>query len=378
MKKLIISLLFIALILPNFSSQLVSNPPDDENQRKIQLAILFDTSGSMQGLLEQAKSRIWSIVNTVGTLEYDDQSPKVELALYDYGNTGNPEADGFVRQISPFTTDLDEISSLLFSLTTNGGSEFCGTVIDKSLKDLKWSQDPRDMKLIYIAGNEPFNQGDIDYKKSCENAANQEIFVSTIYCGNHDTGILEFWKNGADLGKGKYFNIDSDKKIQYIKTPYDDSIQKCNIALNATYISYGRNGERKKAQQISQDENAESIDKANMVERTMSKSSAVYSNSGWDIIDFVGDDLKKLNSIPEEELPETMKGNTDTKNMQLIYEKRKERETIQKEIKELAEKRSNYINKNSESDNQVDDFGKAISESVLKFATEKNYKQNSH
>ena len=67
------------------NAQLVNQQQNQE--RKIQVAILFDTSGSMNGLLNQAKSRIWNIVNTLTTFKYNGQTPVFEFALYDYGNS---------------------------------------------------------------------------------------------------------------------------------------------------------------------------------------------------------------------------------------------------------------------------------------------------
>lgn len=372
MKKLILFLVAVSLFV-NFNISQNANTPLN-SKRKIQLAILFDTSNSMDGLLDQAKSRIWNIVNTIAKLEYDNERPQIEIALYEYGNDGLSQKDEFVKQVSNFSTDLDDISDLLFGLTTNGGSEYCGTVIHKSIHDLKWSQDTRDMKLIYIAGNEPFNQGTHDYKEVCKKAAIQDIFVSTIYCGNYEKGVQEFWKDGSDLGSGKYFNIDSDKKIQYIKTPYDDSIQKLNIALNNTYLGYGAKGERKKAQQQSQDMNAISIAEENMVERAMSKSSAAYSNSSWDLVDYINEDYDKLKSIDKKDLPKEMATNTFQENIEFVKNKKEERENIQKNIQILAKKRGEYISEKSKNtSSEEDDFGKAVSSSILKFAHKKNY-----
>jgi hypothetical protein len=177
-------------------------------QRKIQLVILFDTSNSMDGLIDQAKSRIWAIVNETSGLKYQGITPVLEIAMYDYGNSGLSAESHYIRQQIPFTSDLDLVSEKLFSLRTNGGSEYCGAVIQKSLMDLNWSLDPKDLKMIYIAGNEPFNQGPIDYKKSCELAVSKNVFVNTIHCGSYEEGVRGFWKDGADVGEGKYFHID--------------------------------------------------------------------------------------------------------------------------------------------------------------------------
>ena len=89
---------------------------------KIQVALLLDTSNSMDGLIDQAKSRLWNIVNTLTTLKYNGQAPQVEIALYEYGNDGLKD-ENYIRQITPLTQDLDLVSEKLFALRTNGGSE---------------------------------------------------------------------------------------------------------------------------------------------------------------------------------------------------------------------------------------------------------------
>src|SRR5690606_7945439 len=123
-------------------------------ENKIQVAILLDTSNSMDGLIEQAKSRLWNIVNTLTTLKYQGRAPEIEIGLYEYGNDGLSSEANYIRQVAPLTTDLDLISEKLFSLRTNGGSEYCGAVIQDAVTKLTWKDGNKNMKLVYIAGNE--------------------------------------------------------------------------------------------------------------------------------------------------------------------------------------------------------------------------------
>ena len=139
--------------MEQFETQ-IAPPP---KSKKVQVAILFDTSNSMDGLIDQAKSRIWNIVNEVSTLRYEGEVPTFEIALYEYGNDGLEEKDNYIRQVLEFTSDLDDVSQKLFGLTTNGGSEYCGAVIHESVVDLAWSKDATDLKMIYIAGNEAYD-----------------------------------------------------------------------------------------------------------------------------------------------------------------------------------------------------------------------------
>ena len=108
-----------------------------KSKRKIQLVILFDTSSSMDGLLNQAKSRLWEIVNESGSLRYNGEIPTLEIAMYDYGNT-SIQNNRFVRKQLDFSSDLDLVSQKLFGLNTSGGDEYCGAVIEDALNQLEW------------------------------------------------------------------------------------------------------------------------------------------------------------------------------------------------------------------------------------------------
>ncbi|MCA9068056.1 MAG: VWA domain-containing protein, partial [Planctomycetaceae bacterium] len=159
----------------------------DQDGPLVQMAILLDNSGSMSGLINQARQHLWKIVNEFATVRRDGKEPRLRVALYKYAN-GKPE------QLVEFTDDLDKVSELLFATRIEGGSEYCGQVIQAAVDDLDWSKDEADLKCIFIAGNEPFTQGPVDYKGACKNAIAKGITVSTIFCGNETQGINGKWQ----------------------------------------------------------------------------------------------------------------------------------------------------------------------------------------
>jgi von Willebrand factor type A domain len=340
---------------------------------KIQVALLLDTSNSMDGLIEQAKSRLWNIVNTLTTLKYAGKTPDIEISLYEYGNSGLSQQSNYIKQITPLSNDLDLISEKLFALRTNGGEEYCGAVIQDANKQLSWGKDNNNMKLIYVCGNEGFDQGTISYKESIADALKNNIYVNTIFCGNQEEGINSFWKNGADIGKGKYFNIDSNQIVQYVTSPYDDKITKCNERINLTYINYGSEGYAKKANQAVQDKNAESVSTANYTERVVSKAKAVYKNESWDLVDRLKEDKSAVSKIKKEELPKEYQDKSSAELTKIIEEKAKERESIQKEIGELAKKRQEFIDAEAKKSNLADDLGGAINASIITLAKAKGF-----
>ncbi|MGV3610066.1 MAG: vWA domain-containing protein [Fluviicola sp.] len=340
--------------------------PSDE-ARKIQIAILFDTSGSMEGLIEQAKSTIWKIVNMASKMSDKGKAPQLEIALYDYGND-EIKTPNWIRKRTDLIADLDSISGQLFSLRTNGGSEYCAAVIEASMNDLKWSPNPTDLRLIYIAGNEPFNQGPIDYKKILKTAAEKDIIVNTIYCGAYEQGVKEFWYDGALQTQGSYFNINSNEEIQHIDTPYDKEIISANDSLNKTYIGYGKEGVYRASKQATEDHNASSKGYAVMSERAEAKSKSNYKNASWDLVDGLEDGTIKLDSIRAEDLPAELKGKSKAEQTKYIETKKADRTKYQNKIGELSKKREEYIveeRKKLSETNAKKDLGTAIIESLV-------------
>ena len=357
-------------------SNISADPPITVSKdNKIQVALLLDTSNSMDGLIDQAKSRLWNIVNTLTTLKYNGQAPQVEIALYEYGNDGLKD-ENYIRQVTPLTQDLDLVSEKLFALRTNGGSEYCGAVIRDASMNLKWDGNEKSMKLIYIAGNEAFDQGKINYKETISGAKKKNIYTNTIFCGSRDEGIQTFWQNGASLGDGKFFNIDSDRKVIYIETPYDVKISQYNSKLNDTYISYGSRGSEMKSKQTTQDSNAEMQSSSNAVERAVSKSKKnAYKNDHWDLVDKVEKDKSYISSIREEELPSELKGKSKDEINKIVAQKSADRDKIQREIEVLAKQRQTFIDSEMKKRGNAegDDLGKAIEKSIVELAKKNGY-----
>jgi len=368
------------LLGPTFANQTnieKDSPESKDSKRKIQLVILFDTSNSMDGLLEQAKSRLWEIVNETSELRHSGEIPILEIAMYDYGNDGI-RGNNYVRKQLDFTSDLDMVSKKLFGLRTNGGSEYCGAVIKDALLELDWSNDSRDLKMIYIAGNERFNQGPVNYKEVCKMAMDNDVVVNTIYCGNRDQGIKEFWMDGASCSNGDYFNINSNERVVFIPTPYDDQINKLSMEVNSTYVSYGSLGTERKALQMEQD--AEAMDQAPAVAsmRAKAKTSSNYNNARWDLVDAFIADSTIIQKIDKKDLPKDLQGKSEEELNKYVELKITERKEIQEQISELSVKRDAFIKEERAKDKSAkeDDFGKAVNKSIKERAVNKGFEGN--
>ncbi|MEP3890096.1 MAG: vWA domain-containing protein [Hellea sp.] len=310
---------------------------------RIQVALLLDTSNSMDGLISQAKSQLWTLVNELSEGRRDGHAPQIELALYEYGNSNISAARGYVRQVLPLSTDLDAVSEKLFSLKTDGGEEYAGQVMTAALDELDWSDNDSAMKLMIIAGNEPFTQGSISYQSACSLAHEKGVKIDTIHCGSSRKGIEGKWKAGAECGHGIYMVIDQDEKYVHIDSPYDDDIIRLNRKLNDTYIGYGSSGRANMERQAVQDSNAASMGKGISLKRAKSKASSAYNNKSWDLVDAYEADNEALDKVKGEDLPKELQGKSGAELKQYIEAKQLERTATSKEIKALEAKRETYV-----------------------------------
>jgi len=315
-----------------------------KNSSKIQAAILLDVSNSMDGLIEQAKAQLWTMVKVMGKAKCNGQTPQLEIALYEYGRDNNDLKKGYVKQITPFTSDLDNLSQKLFQLTTNGGQEYCGYVIHTSLNELKWDTASSNYKVIFISGNEDFLQGNISYTLACTEAKKKGVVVNTIYCGDRLQGIKEHWNLLGECGNGSFTNINSDAKPEDIPTPYDSTLITLNNKLNGTYIYYGAAGRGKKELQSSMDVANSSVNGYAGANRTVAKASpGTYKNSNWDLVDAKVDDKKILDKVDFKTLPDSLQKKNKAELEAIINQKSNERGSIQKEILNINKQRETYI-----------------------------------
>ena len=319
--------------------------PADANGPRVQIAILLDTSSSMNGLINQARQQLWTIVNELATATQDGKEPRVEVALLQYGNSRLAKKDGYIQVIVEFTDNLDIVSEKLFALKTSGGSEHCGQVIDKAVTSLKWTKSDRDLKLIYIAGNEPFTQGPVDYRKACKSAIEKSITVNTIHCGSESAGINGKWKDGAVLADGSFVSINQNRKVVAINAPQDKKIIELSTQLNTTYIAYGDAKRRQYfiGNQKAQDSNAAKSGNYANVNRAFTKGGRLYQNWQWDLVDAVNQNKVDLSKIKKEHLPKCLKDLSLVEQKKYIKTKSGERTKLQAKMKELKKARDKYV-----------------------------------
>lgn len=169
----------------------------------IQVVLLLDASGSMQELFQAASRSMEEMLATLSQAKLNGKKTKVNVGIVIYGQS---ERNGEPIRLSPFSTQVRKIRSRLEKVQCTGSNEVCGAAIDFAVKNFPWNRRERDdmLKVIFVAGNETMEQGNVDYRVAIAAAAEQNIIVNTIHCGEPD----EEWEQAAALGGGIGLTMD--------------------------------------------------------------------------------------------------------------------------------------------------------------------------
>lgn len=321
----------------------IAEPPADTVADTVQIALILDTSGSMNGLINQARSHLWKMVDDLGKMtrvvDGKTRGVRIELALFEYGNQALPASSGFIRQVLPFTGDLDQVSEQLHALFTNGGDEYAGQAIQTAVTSLAWSSDPAALRFIFLAGNESFLQGPIAAAVAMEQAAARDIAVQLIHCGGRE----ETWSAAAALAKSDLVTIDQNQVAQHVPSPQDDAILRLGSELNGTYLAYGADGQASIARQASADASSARLSPKVALERSQLKAKKGYRNDRWDVVDAVDKDARWLENAKDDALPAELRGKSLAEKQQIVAAKAASRTAIKAKIARLEAERAAFL-----------------------------------
>lgn len=366
MSWLVVGLMVLGLVTPGFAAE-----PAKAGVQNIDLAICLDTSNSMDGLIGSAKARLWDIVNDLAKVK---PTPNLRVALFSYGNDNYDPQVGWIRKDLDLTNDLDELYQKLFALRTRGGTEYATRVSRDAVEQLKWSEDDKALKIIFVCGNEPASQDPVvKLKDAADKAKSKGIIINTIYCGPINHRDAADWKDFAALAGGRFVNINQEGGAVAIATPMDKELAELGAKLNDTYVVYGgKKSEEKKQNQLAQDANAASA--GGLAPRTASKASGLYRNDAWDLVDRLKNDPKfDIKKIPEDELCEELKKLKPDERETYVKKMAEKRDGLQKQILELNKKRDAYIAEETKKNSKKGDklFDAAIRATVREQAAGK-------
>lgn len=333
----------LALVLAFIADARSEEKPASE-RATVDVALCLDVSGSMRGLIDSAKIKLWEIVNDIGKIK---PTPNLRVALYSFGHSTYDAQAGWVRKEIDLTVDLDAVYQKLNALTINGGTELVARVSRDAIEQQKWSEDARALKLIFVCGNESANQDKtVSLEEVAKNAKAKGIVVNTIYCGPATGRDAPSWQELSKLAGGQYASIDQNRNVlAQINTPQDRKLAELSAELNKTYIAYGgADADKAKENQLRQDANARQLGGQAEATRAAAKAGGLYRNARWDLVDRIKNDAKfDIKKLPEDQLCEEMKKMKPEEREKYVKDMLKKREEIQKAIQNLSKERDAYI-----------------------------------
>ena len=317
---------------PPLTQTPVTDPREDSTV-DVQIALILDTSSSMDGLVAQARTQLWEMVSDLQTGPDGDER-KVAVALYQYGNNRLPKSDGFIQQLAPLTTDLDLVTVKLHALSTSGGKEYAPEAILRAADELEWSGDDAVERIIVIAGNEGFAQGKVTSHSALARAQDLKISVVTIFCTNRGAtdGALASWREAAELAGTDFTSINSDLRVVQVSSPYDREImQKCQ-ALEENRV-YGAN--YCKSEYTAQAERF--VEGSSAIDRALVQSRQVADK---DLVTAYGSGAVELEKVA---LPGAVANKSLQEKKAYLEEKAAVQANLRRELAELSAKRKNHI-----------------------------------
>jgi uncharacterized FlgJ-related protein len=341
MRTLVAALLLAAVASTGWAED---KPIVKPSAKPVDLVICLDVSGSMQGLIDSAKLKLWDIVNELGTVK---PTPKLRVALYSYGGQGGEytAANGYTRKEVDLTTDLDKVYEKLNALRITGHEEYVTGVSKRALTEQDFSKEKNALKVIFVCGNESASQDpNVKLADLAKLTKEMDVIVNTIYCGPENDDIAPGYKAVAEQCGGRFASINMDKaKHTVVATPFDKELNDLSGKLNGTYLFYGKAHEELKLNQGIQDENAKKAAPGAGAARAATKGGDLYRNT-QDVIDKLAEDPKfDVSKLKDDELPAELKKLTPEERTALIKKKTEERAELQKQIKDLATKRAKHI-----------------------------------
>lgn len=344
-----------------------------EEPRAVDVVICLDTSGSMEGLLDAARARLWDVIGELARMK---PTPELRVGLLTFGTEEGGADAGWIVQHSDLTDDLDAVYASLMGLNVQGGEEYVGRAIHTALDEMSWSMDWNALRVLFVAGNESADQDveNFDFRVEARAAQDRDIIINAMYAGNHEQAIVEDWPEVARRGQGAFSAIDPSVASIQIPTPYDESLLSLNARLNKTYVPYGPDGTAGLANQVAQDGNASRLGVQSCSSRIAAKGTSLYTNASWDLVDASLQEGFEISSVAAQELPEALQSMNSEELAVYVAGKRLEREGIQGEIQALSSQREEFIRNVRTQELAGGDLGEAMKQAIREQALKKGFK----
>ena len=342
-------------IVPDEPVDVIANA---NGQPVIDVVFVLDTTGSMSGLIQTAKEKIWSIATTMASAQ---PTPEIRIGLVGYRDRG----DAYVTKTVDLSDDLDSVYAALMDFQAQGGGdgpESVNAALAQAVDGMSWSRKDQAYQVIFLVGDAPPHMDYPDerqYPALLASAREKGIVVNAIQCGDVPATIAP-WTAIASLGSGTFFQVEQAGGAVAYSTPYDTEIATLTAKLDATRLYYGTDDEKaamaakttatEKLSALASDEakarrgvfNLSAGGRANMLGKN-------------ELVEAVASGEVTLDELETDALPERLQALAPEAQRDLVRELAEERAELEGRMRELADSRDSYIRARIDADGGADD-----------------------
>jgi hypothetical protein len=308
----------------------------------IEICFVLDTTGSMGGLINGARQKIWSIANDI--VKDTPQAPlKFGLVAY------RDRKDVYITKTFDLTDDLDGMYKELQTYRAQGGGdepESVNQALDDAVHNMTWSDEKtKAIRLIFLVGDSPPHMDypdDVKYPDTVAAAVKKGIIIDTIQCGK-TAATTPIWKDIALRGNGLFLQLGQDGSMTQVRTPQDAELVELTKKLAATVLPYGD-----AAQQAAVREKA-GVYKF-MGDEAVASRAAVNIAQGGKVVQGKGDliqdmkaDKNLLTTLKPEDLPEELRNLTPEGRLAFVNGQVEKRKAINDQVAKVAAARYDFV-----------------------------------
>jgi hypothetical protein len=308
---------------------------------RVEVAFVLDSTGSMSGLIEGAKQKIWSIANDIISRK---PTPEVRIGLLTYRDLG----DEYVTRLFDLTDDIDTVFANLQSFQADGGGdtpESVNQALREAVTRMSWTKGTAVLKIVFLVGDSPPHMdyvNDVAYPAVCKEAVKRGLIIDTVQCGdNLDT--MPIWQEIARLSEGSYVALAQSGNMAMVTTPFDDEISRVSGEISRTVVAYGT-GER-------QEEARAKMANASAASASVAADRAAYNlKSGGKAIQGSGDlvsDLAQgtvdMSKLKADELPPEMRSLSPAERKAYVNKQQAARDALNAKLSKLVLSRADYL-----------------------------------
>lgn len=317
---------------------------------QVDVVFVLDTTGSMSGLIQTAKEKIWSIASTMASAQ---PTPEIRVGLVAFRDRG----DQYVTQVVDLSADLDSVYATLMEFQADGGGdtpESVNLALHDAVHRMSWSDAQQAYRVIFLVGDAPphMDYNEVQYPAIVAAARDQGIVINTVQCGQ-DVATVESWNAIAGLGGGDFLQVEQAGSAVAFDSPFDAQIAELSAQLDATRLFYGNEDEqaRMRDKVAATDKLQDGASVASLARRGVfnaGEGGRANMLGEKELVDAIVTGAVSLEEIDQDALPEELKPMAPAAQAEHVARLAEERADLQARISALADDRSEYIAKKVE------------------------------